>query len=89
MRIDCLLKLLDRGTSPEDLRMAGVRVHRLVGDRRGFSAIEVSANLGIIFRFRDGNAHGVEVVDYHRSLGQRYGEMDTGARAGGIASQGG
>lgn len=66
-KIDYLLKLLDRGTSPEDLRTAGVRVHRLVGNRRGFSAIEVSANLRIVFRFRDGNAYDVEVVDYHQS----------------------
>ncbi len=66
-KIDYLLKLLDRGTSPEDLRTAGVRVHRLAGDRRGFSAIEVSANLRIVFRFRDGNAYDVEVVDYHQS----------------------
>ena len=34
-KIDCLLKLLDRGTSPEDLRAERVRVHRLAGDRRG------------------------------------------------------
>ena len=66
-KIDYLLKLLDRCTSPEDLRAAGVCVHRLVGDRRGFSAIEVSANLRIVFRFRDGNAYDAEVVDYHQS----------------------
>ena len=66
-KIDFLLKLLDRGTSSEDLRAEGIRVHRLAGDRRGFSAIEVSANWRIVFRFRDGNAYDVEVVDYHRS----------------------
>ena len=44
-KIDYLLRLLDRGTCPEDLRVAGVRIQRLVGDRKGYSAIEVSASL--------------------------------------------
>ena len=55
-KIDYLPRLLDRGTPPEDLRVAGVRVHGLVGDRKGYSAIEVFASLRIVFRFRDGNA---------------------------------
>ena len=50
-KIDFLFKLLDRGTFPEDLHAEGIRVHRLAGDRRGFSAIEVSANWRI--RFED------------------------------------
>ena len=66
-KIDYLLRLLDRGTCPEDLRVAGVRIQRLVGDRKGYSAIEVSPSLRIVFRFRDGNAYDSEVVDYHRS----------------------
>ena len=49
--------------------MASVRGHRLADDRRGFSAIEVSANLRIIFRFREGRVYYVEVVGYHHIRG--------------------
>ena len=66
-RIDAVLGLLERGSSPEDLRRAGYRVHRLAGDRKGCSAVSVSAALRVVFRFEGGNAYDVEVVDYHRS----------------------
>ncbi|MCY4595939.1 MAG: hypothetical protein OXC19_14230 [Bryobacterales bacterium] len=51
-KIDFLLKLLNRATSPEELRAEGIRVHRQAADRRGFSAIEVSANWRMAFRLR-------------------------------------
>ena len=66
-KIARLLKLLDNGSSPESLRAAGCRVHRLTGDRRGFSAIEGSGGWCIVFRFEDGNAHDVEGGSYHWS----------------------
>lgn len=66
-RIALALDALAAASSPEDLRRAGYRVHRLAGDRKGFSAISVSGALRVVFRFRDGNAYDVEVVDYHRS----------------------
>ena len=66
-KIRSLLKLLESGSSPESLRAAGHRVHRLTGNRSGYSAVEVSANLRLVFRFEGGNAYDVEVVDYHRS----------------------
>ena len=66
-KIARLLKLLDNGSSPESLRAAGCWVHRLTGDRRGFSAIEVSGGWRIVFRFEDGNAHDVKARGYHWS----------------------
>lgn len=66
-KIDTLLRVLDSGSSPESMRAAGYRVHRLTGDRYGFSAVEVSGGWRIVFRFADGHAYDVEVVDYHRS----------------------
>ena len=66
-KIDAVFGFLERGSSPEDLRCAGYRVHRLSGDRKGYSAVSVSARLRVVFRFEDGNAYNVEVVDYHRS----------------------
>lgn len=55
-KIAKLLQLVEHSQSPADLRDAGCRVHRLRGDRKGFSAIEVSGELRIVFRFEGGNA---------------------------------
>lgn len=62
-----ILELIDSSASAAQIRAAGYRVHRLTGDRKGFSAVSVSRNLRVVFRFVDGNAYDVEVVDYHRS----------------------
>jgi proteic killer suppression protein len=40
-------------------------MHPLRGDLRGFWAITVLANWRIIFRFAEGNAFDVDLVDYH------------------------
>ncbi len=39
--------------------------HKLKGARRGQWAIAVNGPWRIVFRFEDGNAHDVEIVDYH------------------------
>ena len=41
-----------------------VGLHKLKGDRAGCWAIRVDGPWRIVFRFEDGNAHGVEIVDY-------------------------
>jgi toxin HigB-1 len=45
------------------LRSAGL--HKLRGDRAGFWAIRVNGPWRIVFRFDDGDASEVEIVDYH------------------------
>ena len=45
-------------------KLRSVGLHKLKGDRRGFWAINVNGPWRIIFRFRGGNAHEVEIVDY-------------------------
>lgn len=45
--------------------LKSVGLHRLKGDRKGYWAINVSGPWRIVFRFEDGNAHDVEIVDYH------------------------
>lgn len=66
-KVDRVLQFLADGSSPADLREVGYRVHRLTGDRRGRSAVAVSGGWRVVFRFQDGDAYDVEVVDYHRS----------------------
>ena len=45
--------------------LKSVGLHPLKGDRRGQWAITVNGPWRICFRFKDGNAYEVEVVDYH------------------------
>jgi toxin HigB-1 len=37
----------------------------LKGDLKGFWAVTVRANWRVIFRFEDGNASNIDLVDYH------------------------
>jgi proteic killer suppression protein len=43
----------------------GNRLERLRGDREGRHSIRINDRYRICFIWRDGNAHEVEVVDYH------------------------
>ncbi len=45
--------------------MTSFRLHALKGDLKGFWAVTVRANWRIIFRFENGDASDVELVDYH------------------------
>ncbi len=40
-------------------------LHPLKGGLKGFWAVSVSGNWRIIFRFGNGNAYDVDLVDYH------------------------
>ena len=50
---------------PSDLNMPGYRLHRLKGDLKGFWSITISGNWRVVFRFDSGDAHDVDLVDYH------------------------
>lgn len=43
-----------------------VGLHKLKGDRRGFWAININGPRRIVFRFHNGDAYEVEIVDYHK-----------------------
>jgi len=59
------LALLDAATSLGDLQLPGLRLEALKGDRRGQYSIRVNDQYRICFAWRDGDAHDVEIVDYH------------------------
>ena len=62
-----LLTILDAATSLQDLSpLASVGLHKLKGDRRGQWAMTVNGPWRICFRFERGDAHDVEIVDYHK-----------------------
>lgn len=60
------LRMLDAAESLDDLRVPpGNRLERLRGDRQGQHSIRINDQWRICFRWRGGDAHDVEIVDYH------------------------
>ncbi len=50
----------------DDMRAPpGNRLERLTGDRRGQWSVRINAQWRLCFRFLDGDATAVEIVDYH------------------------
>jgi proteic killer suppression protein len=61
------LELLNVAKVLEDLRIPpGNRLEKLVGDRDGQHSIRINQQWRICFIWRNGSAHHVEIVDYHR-----------------------
>ena len=63
--VERILTVLDAATILQALDLPRYRLHQLKGDRKGFWAVTVRANWRIIFRFEDGHALDVELIDYH------------------------
>lgn len=62
-----LLLALNVAKSLGDLSpLKSVGLHKLKGDRKGQWAMTVNDRWRICFEFRKGDAHEVEIVDYHR-----------------------
>jgi proteic killer suppression protein len=59
------LEILDAATSLRDLELPGLRLEALKGDRNGQHSIRINDQFRICFEWRDGDAHNVEIVDYH------------------------
>lgn len=60
------LEYIDLATSLDDLRSPpGNRLHALEGDRDGEYSISINDQWRICFSFADGDAHEVEITDYH------------------------
>jgi proteic killer suppression protein len=60
------LSALNVARKLEDLsRLRSVGLHKLSGDRSDQWAIRVNGPWRIVFRYKDGDATDVEIVDYH------------------------
>lgn len=64
-RIRALLARLDAAGAPSDMDFPGLRLHAMRGQLRGYWAVDVSANWRMIFRFEQGEAADVDLIDYH------------------------
>jgi proteic killer suppression protein len=57
---------LDAATTLDDLRAPpGNRLEKLAGERVGQHSIRINDQWRICFRWDQGDAHDVEIVDYH------------------------
>jgi proteic killer suppression protein len=60
------LYILNAALALENLTVPpGNRLEKLHGNRKGQHSIRINDQYRICFVWRDGNAHDVEVVDYH------------------------
>ena len=60
------LDMLNRAVSLRDLRAPpNNRLEKLHGDLDGFHSIRVNDQYRIVLAFRGGDAHDVQVLDYH------------------------
>ena len=60
------LLILDAAESLSDLRVPpGNRLEKLKGDRKDQYSIRVNDQWRICFKWSDGDAHDVEITDYH------------------------
>ena len=60
------LEILDAAEAVEDLRIPpGNRLEKLTVDREGQHSIRINQQWRICFRWKNGDAYDVEIVDYH------------------------
>lgn len=64
-KAELYLTVLDSAETLEELDITGFGLHPLTGNMRGFYSVFVSRNHRIIFRFEDGKAFDIDLVDYH------------------------
>jgi len=64
-RVRRILTRLQGAAQIEDMNLPGFVLHPLTGELRGFWSVRVSGNWRLIFRFEDGHAFDVDLVDYH------------------------
>jgi toxin HigB-1 len=64
-KVRTILHQLDEAHTIADMSVTSFRLHPLKGELKGYWSITVRANWRIIFRFENGDARDVELIDYH------------------------
>ena len=60
-----MLAQLDVAENVNAMCLPRYRMHALKGNLKGHWSITVKANLRIIFRFENGFAYDIDMIDYH------------------------
>ena len=64
-KLENILFALDNVLEIGALDMPGFHLHQLRGNLNGYWSITIRANWRVIFRFTNGMAHDIDMVDYH------------------------
>lgn len=64
-KIARILARLNEALKVQDMGLPGYRLHPLKGEQAGWWAVSVSGNWRIVFRFENGTAYDVDLIDYH------------------------
>lgn len=64
-RLRRILAALDDAMQPGEMNLPGLRLHRLHGRMAGVWAVRASGNWRVVFRFKEGEAVDVDLIDYH------------------------
>jgi len=64
-RLRRILFRLQEADHPRSADTPGFRLHPLKGERSGQWSVRVSGNWRVVFRFEDGEAVDVDLIDYH------------------------
>ena len=64
-RLRQILALIETALTIDDMDLPGLKLHALKGDLAAFHSVAVSGNWRVVFRFRDGEALDVDLIDYH------------------------
>lgn len=64
-RLRLILARLHGARIPQDMALPGLRLHALVGERKGYWAIDVSGNWRVVFKFEAQAVVEVDYLDYH------------------------
>jgi proteic killer suppression protein len=64
-KIERILARLEEASEAGNMDLPGFWLHSLKGDLAGFWSVTVSGNWRIVFRFEEGHACDVDLIDYH------------------------
>jgi len=64
-KIGRILDRLNSATEVQDMNAPGYDFHPLKGELKGYYSVHVNGNWTIIFRFENGEARDVNLIDYH------------------------
>ena len=64
-KLQNILATLNAAPTVAHMDLPGFRLHPMKGQMKGFWSVTVRANWRVIFRFAEGQAEDVDLVDYH------------------------
>ena len=64
-RIEHILDALEHASSVAELDIPGFKLHKLTGNRKDAWSMRVTGNWRTTFNFQNGDAHNVNLEDYH------------------------